>query len=78
MMVKTATASHQRPSTIYSGILRIETLESLLLDLGLGSGNGLSSIRVNEAAAELAVLVGGGLRGADTEAGRLDFSAACR
>lgn len=51
-------------------------LETLLLDLGLGSSDGSGGVRVGEAAAELAVLGGGGLGGADSEPGGGDLGAA--
>jgi len=41
-------------------------LEALLLDLGLGRGDGGGGVGVDEVAAQLAVLVGGSLGGADT------------
>lgn len=51
-------------------------LETLLLDLGLGSSDGSGGVGVGEAAAELAVLGGGGLGGADSEPGGGDLGAA--
>lgn len=43
----------------------VGSLEALLLDLGLGGGNGRSGVGVDKAAARLAGLVGGGDGGAD-------------
>lgn len=51
-------------------------LETLLLDLGLGSSDSSVGVGVDEAAAELAVLGGGGLGGADAEPGGGDLGAA--
>lgn len=51
-------------------------LETLLLDLGLGSRDSSVGVGVDEAAAELAVLGGGGLGGADAEPGSGDLGAA--
>lgn len=51
-------------------------LETLLLDLGLGSSDRRVGVGVDEAAAELAILGGGGLGGADSEPGGGDLGAA--
>lgn len=51
-------------------------LETLLLDLGLGSRDGGVGVGVDKAAAELAVLGGGGLGGADPQPGGGDLGAA--
>lgn len=50
--------------------------ESLLLGLSLGSGDGNIGSRVNEATTLLAVLLGGGDSGADTDGGGIDLGAA--
>lgn len=80
-----ASPSSQNPSFPFHVIVSIiiqacthnrHPLETLLLDLGLGSSDGSGGVGVGEAAAELAVLGRGGLSGADSEPGGGDLGAA--
>lgn len=52
-------------------------LETLLLDLSLGSSNRSTCVGVDKATAELAVLLRGSLGGADSQARAGDLGAAC-